>query len=134
VLADKSGVFEVYLMPFLRQSGQARVEDLLRHLDHAVKICGEDHDGIGTDNPLTGYLINDESRKQQREFFEERKKRGIAAPGEAADVFNLVEGYNEVARYDRIAGDLKLRGWSSARINKVVGDNFVRLFGEVWKG
>ena len=48
-------------------------------------------------------------------------------------MFNLVEGYNDVFRYDRIAADLKRRGWSSARVDKVLGDNFVRLFGEVWK-
>jgi membrane dipeptidase len=132
-LANKGGVFGVYLMPFLRPKGQATSEDLLRHLDHAVNVCGEDHVGIGTDNPLMGYTIDDEARKQQREFFEERRKRGIAAPGEAPDVFNLVEGYNDVFRYDRLAADLKRRGWSSARVDKVLGDNFVRLFGEVWK-
>ena len=133
-LADKGGVFGVYLMPFLRPTGQARAEDLIRHLEHAVKVCGEDHVGIGTDNPLLGYVIDEASRKQQREFFEERRKRGIAAPGEAADVFNLVEGYNDAARYDRLAADLRLRGWSSARVDKVLGGNFLRLFGEVWGG
>jgi membrane dipeptidase len=132
-LADKGGVFGVYLMPFLRTKGQPGREDLLRHLDHAVKVCGEDHVGIGTDGPLTGYVINDEARKQQREFFERRAKLGIAAPGEAADVFNMVEGYNSVDRYDLIGADLRRRGWSSARIEKVLGNNFVRLFGEVWK-
>ncbi|HEX8641663.1 MAG TPA: membrane dipeptidase [Allosphingosinicella sp.] len=131
-LAEKGGVFGLYLMPFLRTRGQPQREDLLRHLDHAVNVCGEDHVGIGTDNPFMGYTINDEARAQQRQFFEERQRQGIAAPGEAADVFNLVEGYNDAARYDRIAADLGRRGWSSARIDKVLGNNFVRLFGEVW--
>jgi membrane dipeptidase len=131
-LADKGGVFGIYLMPFLRPKGQARAEDLLRHLDHAVNVCGEDHVGIGTDNPLFGYVIDDAARKQQREFFEGRAKKGIAAPGEGPDIFNLVEGYNDVARYDRIAADLKRRGWSQARIDKVLGDNWMRLLGEVW--
>ena len=132
-LADKGGVFGVYLMPFLRPKGQATAEDLLRHLDHAVNICGEDHVGIGTDNPLMGYVINDEARKRQRAFFEQRTKLGIAAPGEAPDVFNLVEGYNSADRYDRIAADLRRRGWSSTRIEKVLGNNWARLFREVWK-
>jgi len=131
-LADKGGVFGIYLMPFLRIKGQPQREDLIRHIEHAVQICGEDHVGLGTDGPLFGYEINDESRKRQREFFEDRKKRGIAAPGEAADVFNMVEGYNDVYRYDNLASDLKRRGWSSARVDKVLGDNFVRLYGEVW--
>jgi len=133
-LADKGGVVGIYLMPFLRLKGQPGREDLIRHIEHAVKVCGEDHVGVGTDNPLTGYTIDDKARKAQREFFEDRSKRGIAAPGEAADVFNLVEGYNEAPRYSRLADDLSARGWKSARIDKVLGGNFVRLFGEVWGG
>lgn len=132
-LADKGGVFGIYLMPFLRMSGQPGTGDLLRHIEHAVNVCGEDHVGIGTDDPLLGYQVNDEMKKSHREFYEDRKKKGIAAPGEAADVYNFVEGYNDVTRYDRIGADLRRRGWSSTRVDKVLGGNFVRLFGEVWK-
>jgi membrane dipeptidase len=131
-LAQKGGVFGVYLMPFLRLSGQPGREDLLRHLDHAVNVCGEEHVGIGTDNPLGGYTLDEESRAAHRRFFEERARLGIAAPGESADVMNYVEGYNGIDRFDLIAADLRRRGWSAARIDKVLGLNFVRLFGEVW--
>ena len=133
-LAQKGGVFGVYLMPFLRPKGQAVREDLLRHLDHAVNVCGEDHVAIGTDGFLAGLTIDDAARRQQREFYEKRAKLGIAAPGEAPDVFNIVEGYNDAARYDRIAEDLRRRGWTQARIDKVLGENWARLMGEVWKG
>jgi membrane dipeptidase len=133
-LADKGGVAGIYLMPFLRAKGQPGREDLIRHIEHAVKVCGEDHVGIGTDNPLTGYTVDDETRKRHREFYEDRQKRGISAPGEAADVLNLVEGYNEAPRYSRLADDLSARGWKAARIDKLLGGNFVRLFGEVWGG
>jgi membrane dipeptidase len=132
-LSEKGGVFGIYLMPFLRAKRQPAKEDLLRHIEHAVNVCGEDHVGIGTDNILSGYVINDETRKQQREVFEQRQKAGIAAPGEAPDIFYLVEGYNDAARYDRIGADLRKRGWSSTRVEKVLGGNFLRLFGEVWK-
>jgi membrane dipeptidase len=133
-IADKGGVFGVYLMPFLRAKGPPGPEDLLRHIEHAVNICGEDHVGLGTDNVLSGRVIDDEMRKQHREYFEQRQKAGIAAPGEAADVLYLVESYNDVTRFDRIGADLRKRGWSSARVEKVLGGNFLRLFGDVWKG
>ena len=133
-LAEKGGVFGVYLMPFLRLTGQPRKEDLIRHIEHAAKVCGEDHIGLGTDGPLFGYEINEETRKRHREFFEDRRKRGISAPGEAADVLNMVEGYNDIGRYATLAADLKARGWTQARIDKLLGGNFVRLFGEVWPG
>ncbi|HEX8701203.1 MAG TPA: membrane dipeptidase [Myxococcaceae bacterium] len=132
-LADKGGVFGVYLMPFLRAKDQPVAEDLIRHLVHAVNVCGEDHVGIGTDNPLLGYTVNDETRKRHREVHAERTKRGFAAPGESPDVLNLVEGYNSVDRYDLLAADLRKQGWTTARIDKVLGGNFVRLFREVWK-
>lgn len=131
-LANKGGVFGLYLMPFLTAKGQPQRDDLIRHLDHAVNVCGEDHVGIGTDNPLLGFEINDQSRKEQREFYERRAKLGIAAPGEAADVFNMVEGYNDVLRYEHLGSDLARRGWTSSRIDKVLGGNFLRLYGEVW--
>jgi membrane dipeptidase len=132
-LAARGGVFGVYLMPFLRLSGQPGREDLLRHLDHAVNVCGEDHVGIGTDDPFLGYAVNEESRRRHREFYEDRVRRGISAPGESAEVMNYVEGYNSGDRYDRIAADLRRRGWSTGRIEKVLGNNWMRLFGEVWK-
>ena len=133
-LADKGGVFGLYLMPFLRTQGQPGQEDLIRHIVHAVNVCGEDHVGIGTDNPFLGYEINEETRRRHREATEERVRRGIAAPNEDPEVLLYVEGYNSGARYDSIARDLRRRGWSSARIDKLLGLNFVRLFGEVWGG
>lgn len=44
-LADRGGVVGIYFMPFLRASGQPHAEDLIRHLEHAVNVCGEDHVG-----------------------------------------------------------------------------------------
>jgi membrane dipeptidase len=132
-LAAKGGVFGLYLMPFLRAAGQPGREDLLRHLEHALNVCGEDHIGIGTDQFLRGRVVNEATRQRQRDFFERRQRLGIAAPGEAADVLNHVDGYNDVERFDRIALDLSRRGWSGARIDKVLGGNFARLFREVWR-
>ena len=44
----------------------------------------------------------------------------------------MVEGYNDALRYEHLTSDLLRRGWTSTRIEKVLGGNFVRLFGEVW--
>lgn len=132
-LAEKGGVFGLYLMPFLRTAGQPQREDLIRHIEHALNICGEDHIGIGTDNPIMGHVINAETREAHRKWFEDRRSKGIAAPGEAPDIFYYVEGYNGVDRFERIADDLRARGWSAARIDKLLGGNFVRLYHDVWE-
>jgi membrane dipeptidase len=131
-VADKGGVVGIYFMPFLAKSGMAHKDDLIAHIEHAAKVCGEDHIGLGTDGGLSALVIDDKARKAQKEFYEERKARGIAAPGEAADVFNIVAEYNSPARFRTLAHDLGKRGWSDARIEKLLGANFARLFQDVW--
>lgn len=131
-VADRGGVVGIYFMPFLRASGQPHAEDLLRHLEHAVNVCGEDHVGLGTDGGISGIKLDERYAESQRKFFEGRQKAGIAAPGEAADVFNLVPEYNDERRFFTLANDLSDRGWSAKRIEKILGANFARLFGEVW--
>ena len=68
-----------------------------------------------------------------RKFDEDRSKRGIAAPGESPDVFNLIPEYNSPLRFKTLADDLSRRGWPAARVDKILGANFARLFREVWK-
>ena len=64
--------------------------------------------------------------------FEERKTEGIATAGEGPDVFNYVEGYNSPRRFFTLADDLSQRGWSSTKIEKLIGRNFARLFRTAW--
>ncbi len=131
-LADRGGVVGIYFMPFLRASGQPHAEDLIKHLEHAVNVCGEDHVGLGTDGGISGIKLDEKYAEFQKKFFEDRAKAGIAAPGEAADVFNLVPEYNDARRFYTLANDLTDRGWNAKRVEKVLGANFARLFGEVW--
>ena len=133
-LADKGGVAGIYFMPFLRASGQPHAEDVILHLEHAVNVCGEDHVGVGTDGAISGIEINEAYRDWFRKSVEDRVKAGISAPGESPDVYTLIPEYNEPLRFARMADDLARRGWKSARIEKILGANFARLFSEVWTG
>ncbi len=131
-LADRGGVAGIYFMPFLRLTGQPHAEDLIRHIEHAVDVCGEDHVGLGTDGPIGGAIINEAFIAAAKKQHDERVKAGIAAPGETADVFTLVPEYNDPRRFKTLADDLSRRGWPASRIEKILGRNFARLFAEVW--
>lgn len=131
-VADKGGVVGIYFMPFLARQGMAHKDDLLAHIEHAANVCGEDHIGLGTDGGLSALVINDKARREQKAFYEARKARGIAAPGEGPDIFNIVVEYNSPVRFRNLADDLSKRGWNDARIEKLLGANFARLFREVW--
>lgn len=131
-LADKGGVAGIYFMPFLRVSGQPHAEDLIRHLEHAVNVCGEDHVGLGTDGSITGVALTDAFKAAFRQSVEDRRKAGISAPGESPDVYTLIPEYNDPRRFLTLADDLARRGWPSSRIEKILGGNFARLFAAVW--
>lgn len=130
--ADKGGVVGIYWMPFLVASSKPTGADLIRHMEHAVQVCGEDHVAIGTDGMLHKTVIDDKARAEQKKFFEERASLGIAAPGEGADIFNILAEWDDHLRFRHFADGLAGAGWSSARIEKVLGGNLLRLYGEAW--
>jgi membrane dipeptidase len=131
-LAERGGVAGIYFMPFLRESGQPHAEDLIRHIEHAVNVCGEEHVGLGTDGSISGVPLTDAYRAYVRKDVEARRKAGYSAPGESLDVLTVVPEYDDPLRFDHLANDLANRGWSNTRIDKLIGANFARLFAEVW--
>jgi microsomal dipeptidase-like Zn-dependent dipeptidase len=49
-LAEKGGIMQITLYTgFLRSDGEATIEDVMAHLEHAIEVMGIDHVGIGTD-------------------------------------------------------------------------------------
>ncbi|HEU0310537.1 MAG TPA: membrane dipeptidase [Sphingomicrobium sp.] len=133
-VADKGGVVGVYFMPFLTLDSHPKGEDLLRHVEHIANVAGEDHVGIGTDNGVLPLILDAETKRKADEWQAQRIKLGIAAPGEAVGVYAWLEDYNSVDRYRRFVRDLEKRGWSQARLEKLMGGNFLRAYKEAWGG
>lgn len=133
LLAKRGGVVGIYLMPFLRTHGQPTSADLVRHVEHAIDVCGEDHVGIGTDGVLSHIELTPEFVKRHREDVANRRKLGISAPGEEEDVYTFLPDLNTPRRLETLAALLISRGHSESRVTKVLGGNFARLFREVWR-
>jgi membrane dipeptidase len=133
-VADKGGVVGVYFMPFLTADSHPKGEDLLRHVEHVANVAGEDHVGIGTDNGVLPQATDAEATRKLHEWAAARIKAGIAAPGEGLDVWPMVKDYNSIDRYRRFAADLAKRGWSEARLEKLMGANFLRVYKDAWGG
>jgi membrane dipeptidase len=132
-LADRGGVVGIYLMPYLSAGpGPITVGDLLRHIDHAVSVCGEDHVGIGSDQEIVPVDDNAEYRRRLREEIEARKKAGVSAPGESADRPPFIPELNTANRMEGIAAALAGKGYRPATIEKILGANFDRALGEIW--
>jgi membrane dipeptidase len=128
--AEKGGVIGIYWMPFLVPSSRPTGADLVRHMDHVKNLCGEDHVSIGTDGVLSKTVIDDKARAAQKKFYDARAAEGIAAPGEGPDIFNIVAEWDEVMRYRHLADGLSKAGWTVGQIEKALGGNLLRVYGE----
>lgn len=128
-LADKGGVMGIYMLPFLTPSPkQPMLDDYMRHMEHALKVCGEDHVGIGTDVPFV--TIGQPDIEAMRKEVEERKAAGVSAPGEDRPPY--IPDLNTPRKMELVAGALLKRGYNSAAVEKVLGLNFRRVFTEIW--
>ena len=131
-VAERGGVVGMYLMPFLRLKGQPMAADLIAHIEHAIKVCGEDHVGLGSDGTVAATKLTPEYKRDHRKFIAERRALGISAPGEADDVYLILPDLNHPRRFETLAAMLSARGHSDARIGKILGGNFKRVMSEVW--
>ncbi len=135
LVAQKGGFVGIYFMPFLRADGsQIRADDVVAHIEHAIKICGEDAVGIGTDGPTTGI---DDMPRWTAAFardIERRRAAGISAPGERPDSYIFAIDMTGPEQFRILADKLARRGHSAGRIDKILGLNFLRYAERIWGG
>ena len=129
-VAEGGGVVGIFLMPFLNPAGPPDAEDVIRHLEHALRICGEDHVGIGSDQGVVPLDVSGDFQARFEAVSARRAERGIAAPREETVPYG--PALNHPRRMETIADHLSDRGHPDRVVEKVLGANFVRLFEAVW--
>ncbi|MDE2271872.1 MAG: membrane dipeptidase, partial [Xanthomonadaceae bacterium] len=95
---------------------------------HALKVCGEDHVGIGTDTAF--FTVTDTDLKEMKEDEENRRKMGVGAPGENRPPY--IPDINTPRKLERVTDALLKHGYSARVADKVLGLNFSRAFREIW--
>jgi membrane dipeptidase len=130
-LAEKGGVFGIYDLFYLAPSPrQPNLDDYMKHMTHALDVCGEDHVGIGSDSSFGESMTTAEERAAWDEVQKQRNATGVAAPEE--DRYPYTEGLNRADRALVIADALLDRGYPERVVEKVLGANFVRAFRDIW--
>ena len=131
-VADTGGVIGIYIMPYLAKGKQPTAADVIAHIEHALDVVGEDHVSIGTDGRTSPTELTDEYIEQFRKITARRKRLGIAAPFETETGYLFANDLNTPERFETLAGMLLARGHSETRVQKILGANLLRLFGEIW--
>ena len=132
-VADKGGVSGIYFMPYLCEGRQPTSADIIRHLEHMIDVAGEDHVSIGTDGNISAQVLDQAYKDAFAENIRERKAAGISAPGETETGYLFASDLNMPRRFEVLAGMLVERGHGAKRIEKILGGNLMRVFGETWK-
>lgn len=131
-LAERGGVAGIIFWPYLRTDTQPMAIDVIRHIEHAIDVCGEDHVGIGTDAGVAPIERTPQFERQNREWVAASVENGIFEQGRPPDLYTFIPDLNMANRFEVLAAKLSARGHADARIEKIIGGNFARVMREVW--
>jgi membrane dipeptidase len=127
-LARKGGVLGIYqINPYLGPKERNTLDDYLRHLEHAINVCGLDHVAIGSDREHR--TIPDTPAEKQKLIDELSRLRPVTAATFRWPFF--IAELNHPRRMETIAAALTKRGHKAAAIDKLLGGNWHRLLREV---
>jgi membrane dipeptidase len=110
---------------FVRVEEPTTIEHVLDHFDHVRKLVGVEHLGVGSDVDLDGYddLPAEENRRLRAGY------KGSYAFRDKIDV----EGLDHPKRMYDLAEGLIRRKYGDSDVELVLGGNFKRVLGEIWK-
>jgi len=133
-VAEGGGIVGIYFMPFLAADGMAVADDVVRHIEHALQVCGEEHVGIGTDGGTTAHDDMEAAYEAARRDVERRRAAGIGAAGERAGVVPFIPDLQGPDQFRKLADMLLARGHTTERVERILGTNALRVMREVWGG
>jgi len=132
-VAETGGVTGIFVMPYLARGQQPTAEDVLLHLEHAIKVAGEDHVSLGTDGSISPTTLTPEYIENFSKMTRKRAEMGIAAPYETETGYLFANDLNTPRRFETLTELLLARGHSEARVEKILGANLLRLFNDSWQ-
>lgn len=123
--AKGGGVIGIQALPsFVSQKARPTIDDMLDHVDYLARLVGIDHVGLGLDI-TTGHERDDFGQLGYRADM----YRGVWVNG----VQQPLSGIRSLADVPNITNGLHRRGYADDDIAKVVGGNFRRVLGELWR-
>jgi membrane dipeptidase len=142
--AEKGGVIGLLpLASFLRDDKGPReigLSDYLDHVAYMVNLVGVDHVGFGVDLPTGWFFTPVEILERRRKYPEMRPPRlrevedEFLKSGRERLAFYEVQApwFSSMTQMPMVTKGLVAKGYSDEEIVKILGGNFLRVFGKVW--
>lgn len=109
------------------------LDDFIDHIDHVAQIAGNaDHIGIGTDISIGTYPLHEHDPFGAPPYpvFTQRYNEHVTADIRSRE--RNIEGFDDYAQIVDVAARLQERGYSEQDVGKILAENFLRVFGEVF--
>lgn len=123
-IADHGGFVGVTMFaPFLKNGIHSTIEDYVEAIAYIFNLVGEDQIGIGTDftqghgQPFFEWLTHDKGYARRLTNFGE-----IINP----------EGIRTLGEFPNLTDALLRHGFTETQVRKIMGENWLRVLGEVW--
>ena len=133
-LAEKGGVIGLCAWPPLLSHDQSKkrstVNMFLDHIDHVDDLVGVDHIGISTDTNWKGI---DEEWCSETMMYWRRDRPDVYGYDKPLNLYPPpVLGLERESKLPNITRGLVSRGYSDKEVMKIWGENWLRLFKQVW--
>ena len=127
-LTSRGGVVGANAFPAHHAHGyDSTLDDYLDAIDYLVDMAGDDQVAIGTDFCMGRTL----------EWFDwigaSHGHEPFLSSGEVPQPFRLLQGFANPMEFVNVAEGLLRRGYGEDAADKILGGNWLRLFGEVWR-
>jgi membrane dipeptidase len=127
-LAAKGGVVGITAYaPFCQTKSGTRptTDDFVSHVAYVADLVGIDHVAIGTD------FFEAESPIRFERYF---RRRYPAIVGQYTIDTVYAQGFERVDDFAVLPEKLRQRGFGNDDVRKILGGNFMRVFGQCWPG
>jgi len=126
-LAKRGGVMGITCIAFMvKGSEPVTVEDVVDHIDHVRDLVGIEHVGIGSDAGIESndlgspQILNDMLTKGDPRYH-------------VHGTHEVVAGLEGPTRFFELTAALLRRGYSNEHVRLVLGGNWQRVLGEIWR-
>ncbi|WP_372752430.1 dipeptidase [Mariniflexile sp.] len=130
-MADKGGIIGIICLGYMigpELGTKTTIETYVDHIDHAVKIGGIDHVGVAADFAIQGLEATGATREN---WYVPRLTRFKSSYDVQWPPW--IPELDKPDRYLQVAKILDKRGYKTGDIEKILGQNWLRYFGEVLK-
>ena len=128
-MVEHGGFIGVSTYPlFLPRGYDSTIDDAVAAIEHVVNVAGEANVGFGTDflqdqdRPFLDWVAHDKGTARRVLV-----RRTDGRPP-------MPKGLQTLADFANLTAAMQRRGWTESRIRRVLGENWLRVFGEVWGG